>query len=171
MVKSTQRKCLSNKLKIKSVNSLTFEIMKKLVPSILIFSVFFLACSQPQSEEQEIKKENGKTAVENFKTWENERFKDVKVEQVSENNYRVTGKAQVFEATLSYVVEDGHFELVKGFTTTDAGAPEFGNFDFTLTAEKKDPNTTLMLILFESSPEDGSRTHELFIPLTNEVVQ
>jgi hypothetical protein len=35
------------------------------------------------------------------------------------------------------VIEDGHNELKTGFTTTDAGAPEWGNFDFTIDIEKK----------------------------------
>ena len=101
----------------------------------------------------------------NKKTYSNERFKEVTVDKIDENTYEVSGKAQVFEGTLSYVVEDGHYELAKGFTTTDAGAPAFGDFNFTVDVEKREKNSTLMLILFESSPKDGSRTHELVIPL------
>jgi len=145
--------------------------MKKLLSCLLIFSIFCLSCSQQQNEEKEIKTGNEDHPYEKVRTYENERFKDVKIEKVAENSYRVTGKAQVFEATLSYVVEDGHYEITKGFTTTDAGAPDFGNFEFTVNAEKREPNTTLMLILFESSPKDGSRTHELIIPLTHDAVQ
>jgi hypothetical protein len=62
-------------------------------------------------------------------------------------------------------VEDGHDELKKGFQMTDAGAPAWGNFTFNIEVKKKRPNSTLTLILFESSPKDGSRTHELPIPL------
>jgi hypothetical protein len=41
--------------------------------------------------------------------------------------------------------------LKTGFTTTDAGAPEWGNFDFTIDIEKKEESSTLTLILFEES--------------------
>ena len=93
----------------------------------------------------------------------NARFKDVFVERIGDS-YRVRGKAQVFEAVLSWVVEDGHNQLKKGFEMTDAGAPEFGNFEFRFTINKKD-NTTPHLILFESSAKDGSPQHELPIKL------
>ena len=129
----------------------------------------FFACNSPEEKNETTDQNSVEESKEEYpkedKTYSNERFKAVEVEQINENEYRVTGKAQVFEATLSYAVEDGHYELAKGFTTTDAGAPEFGNFEFTFKAEKREPNTTLMLILFEGSPKDGSRTHELFIPL------
>lgn len=52
-------------------------------------------------------------------------------------------------------------ELKKGNTITDAGAPEWGNFNFTVDVKKERENSTLMLILFESSPKDGSRQYEL----------
>ncbi len=48
---------------------------------------------------------------------------------------------------------------------TDMGAPEWGNFSFTVDVEKKRPNSTLTLILFESSAKDGSRQFELPILL------
>lgn len=95
----------------------------------------------------------------------NERFRQVTVEKVGKNKFRVQGQAQVWEANISWVVEDGHNELKSGFTTTDAGAPEWGNFDFTIDIEKKDDYSTLILILFEESAEDGSRKNELQIPL------
>jgi hypothetical protein len=50
--------------------------------------------------------------------------------------------------------------LKTGFTTTDAGAPEWGNFDFTIDIEKRE-SSTLTLILFEESAKDGSRNYEL----------
>jgi hypothetical protein len=48
---------------------------------------------------------------------------------------------------------------------TDAGAPEWGNFEFTIDVTKKRGNSTLTLILFESSAKDGSRQYELPIAL------
>ncbi len=95
------------------------------------------------------------------KVYANERFKDVTVEKTGEHVFQVQGKAQIFEASFNWVVEDGHKELKKGHEMTDAGAPEWGNFKFTVDVQKERDNSTLMLILFESSPKDGSRQYEL----------
>ena len=95
----------------------------------------------------------------------NKRFREVTVQKLDNHKFRVRGQGQIFEASLSWIVEDGHFELAKGYEMTDAGAPEWGNFDFTLDVSKKDANTTLTLILFEISAKDGSRQYELPIPL------
>jgi hypothetical protein len=48
---------------------------------------------------------------------------------------------------------------------TDAGAPDWGKFNFVVDAKKDRENSTLHLILFESSAKDGSRQHQLMIPL------
>jgi hypothetical protein len=95
----------------------------------------------------------------------NQRFKDVTVERVGEHKFIIKGKAQVFEAVVSWVVEDGHNELKKGFEMTDAGAPAFGNFAFVVDVAKQRANSKLHLILFESSAKDGTRQYELPIPL------
>jgi hypothetical protein len=94
-----------------------------------------------------------------------DRFRDVSVKKTGDTTFEVSGKAQVFEAAFGWVVEDGHNEIKKGHVMADAGAPAWGNFSFQLTAAKKDSNSVLMLILFESSPKDGSRQHELPIVL------
>ena len=99
------------------------------------------------------------------KEYSNARFKEVRLTKTGDHKFRIQGKGQIFEASFSWVVEDGHDELKKGFQMTDAGAPEWGNFDFTLEVEKKRTNSTLTLILFESSPKDGSRQYELPLPL------
>lgn len=99
------------------------------------------------------------------KTYANERFKDVSVERIDEAKFRIRGLGQIFESNFGWVVEDGHEELGKGFEMTDAGAPAWGKFDFTLEVQKKRENSTLMLILFESSPKDGSRQYELPVVL------
>src|SRR5688500_2772961 len=99
------------------------------------------------------------------KVYSNERFKDVTVEKTGDNTFLITGKGQIFEANFNWVIEDGHEELQKGYTMTDAGAPEWGNFSFSVTAPKKNPNSTLHIIIFESSPKDGSRQYELPILL------
>lgn len=102
-----------------------------------------------------------KTAAPAPKVYANERFKDVTVERLAEHKFLIQGKGQIFEASFSWVVEDGHEELKRGFQMTDAGAPEWGNFSFTLDVAKTRENSTLTLILFESSAKDGSRQHEL----------
>ena len=99
------------------------------------------------------------------KTYSNKRFKDVTVERVGQDTFLVRGQGQIFEANFNWVVEDGHEELQKGFQMTDAGAPEWGKFEFTIIVHKKRKNSTLTLILFESSSKDGSRQYELPITL------
>lgn len=97
--------------------------------------------------------------------YSNERFREVTVQKVGDEKFRVKGQGQIFEASFSWIVEDGHNELIKGVETTDAGAPEWGKFDFTVEVAKKETNSTLILMLFELSARDGSRQHELPIPL------
>ena len=87
------------------------------------------------------------------------------MQRLGGDSFRIAGQARVFEASFGWVIEDGHYELKQGHQMTDAGAPEWGNFQFDITAAKQRENSTLHLILFESSPKDGSRTHELPIPL------
>ena len=99
------------------------------------------------------------------KMYSNTRFKDVTVEKVADNKFTITGKGQIFEASFGWVVEDGHNELKQGFQMTDAGAPAWGNFKFTLEVEKQRENSSLTLILFETSAKDGSRQYELPVPL------
>jgi hypothetical protein len=115
--------------------------------------------------DQKAKNTKADSAMPIAKIYSNKRFKGVSVERIAEDTFRVRGKAQVFEANLSWVVKDGHEELKKGFQMTDAGAPEWGKFDFTIEVKKKRENSTLTLILFESSARDGSRQYELPIAL------
>lgn len=98
-------------------------------------------------------------------TYSNDIFKDVSVQKIKDDTYEVKGKAQVFEAVANYVVEDGHNELTEGSVQTSAGAPAWGDFSFPLKVKKAEPNSTLTLIMFESSAKDGSRRMELPIPL------
>jgi hypothetical protein len=97
--------------------------------------------------------------------YSNKRFKEVTIEKLQEHEFRIKGKGQIFEASFSWVVEDGHEELAKGFQMTTAGAPEWGEFMFTINVKKKRPNSTLTLILFEASAKEGRRQHELPITL------
>jgi hypothetical protein len=99
------------------------------------------------------------------KVYSNQRFKDVTIKQVGPHEFRIKGKGQIFEASFGWVIEDGHEELQQGYATTDAGAPEWGNFSFVVNAQKIRPNSTLHLVLYETSAKDGSRQYELPIPL------
>lgn len=86
---------------------------------------------------------------------------DVRVARHGEDRFRISGKAQIFEAQCGWVVEDGHRQLARGFESADAGAPEWGNVAFTVNIEKADPNATLHPVWFEASAKDGSRQNEL----------
>lgn len=142
----------------------------------ILFAFFLVACSESNSEKETITEKEPvviqpedsiiiEDPKEELKTYSNKRFKDVTVERTAENTYLISGKGQIFEANFNWVVEDGHYELKKGFEMTDAGAPEWGNFSFTIKVAKKRENSTLNLILYETSAEDGSRQHELLITL------
>lgn len=99
------------------------------------------------------------------KAYSNTRFREVTVDKLNDTTFRIRGEAQIFEASFGWVVEDGHNELKTGFSTADKGAPEWGKFDFTVNARKERENSTLHLVLFETSMKDGSRQHELMVPL------
>ncbi len=99
------------------------------------------------------------------KTYNNIRFRNVMANRLDGNRFRITGEGQIFEASFGWVIEDGHKELKQGFATTDAGAPAWGKFSFEVDAEKERPNSTLHLVLFETSMKDGSRQYQLPIRL------
>jgi hypothetical protein len=111
------------------------------------------------------KKKQDSISASSDKSYSNTRFKEVTVEKTGKHNYTIQGKGQIFEANFGWVIEDGHNELQKGFQMTDAGAPEWGKFKFSIEVQKSRPDSKLTLILFESSAEDGSRQYELPIPL------
>lgn len=76
----------------------------------------------------------------------------------------VHGLARVFEATIQYEFEDGHFILDKGFVTASEGAPGWGEFTITIPLDDA-INGEHKIILYEESAKDGSRLHELIIPV------
>ncbi|MEO7978789.1 Gmad2 immunoglobulin-like domain-containing protein [Flavobacterium sp.] len=141
---------------------------------IIMFSI--LLCISCNKESKTVKKSEDKftskdtvtTSSSNTipkKIFFNELFREVTVEKITANKFRVKGEGQIFEANFGWVVEDGHNELKSGFEQTDAGAPKWGKFDFSFEVSKSNENSTLTLILFETSAEDGSRKHELPISL------
>lgn len=82
-------------------------------------------------------------------------------------SYTVTGEARVFEATMSYSVEDGHYYLLEGNVNLDAGAPAWSPFklDIAIPKQQLPLNGTLMLELYEISAKDGTRINVLSVPL------
>src|SRR5678809_269932 len=95
----------------------------------LLSALLYMGCNNPeQKQTTTVNADSGqvqdktKTIAEPVKTdtqlnhvYSNQRFKDVTVEKLDGDSFRVKGRAQVFEANLSWVVEDGHEELKKGF--------------------------------------------------------
>ncbi len=141
-------------------------MMKAVVIALLVLVITHLACNPQTAKTNTVTiRDTIYITKPEAKKYSNERFKDVTVERVGKLKFIIKGRAQVFEAVFSWVVEDGHEELKSGFDMTDAGAPEFGNFAFVVDVAKKRPNSTLHLILFEVSAKDGSRQFELPIPL------
>jgi hypothetical protein len=75
---------------------------------------------------------------------------------------RVTGTANTFEANFQYELLDSAGNVVdENFVTATSGTGTRGTFEFT-TADFDD---VAALVVFESSAEDGSRIHEVEIPL------
>lgn len=143
---------------------------------IWIATLLLFACNDPKSTDSKSDETNVANDTiqiskpiepekEIAKEFSNERFRQVTIEKKDGNKYLVQGQAQIFEATFNWVVEDGHNELKNGFAMTDAGAPEWGKFDFTIDVQKTNEYSTLHIILFEVSAKDGTRQYELPIPL------
>ena len=83
-------------------------------------------------------------------------------EQVS-SPLRVTGTANTFEATFQYELVDSEGNVVdNNFVTATSGTGTRGTFDFTT----GDFSDVAKLVVFENSAENGSRIHEVEIPLT-----
>jgi hypothetical protein len=141
----------------------------------LVLGAMLLACSgnvknsetenNADSNENVLNSGEESNSPSSSKKHSNTRFRNVTVTKSPENTYTIQGEGQIFEANFGWVVEDGHNELKQGFQMTDAGAPEWGRFKFTIEVEKQQPNSTLTLILFEISAKDGSRQYELSVVL------
>jgi hypothetical protein len=82
-----------------------------------------------------------------------------------ESGFEVTGTANTFEATFNYELKDASGKVVSmNFVTATSGGGTRGTFRFTVPYELDEPQDG-MLVVFELSAEDGSRTHESEIPL------
>lgn len=76
----------------------------------------------------------------------------------------VRGLARVYEGTILYEFEDGHYILDEGFTTATEAAPGWGEFEIIIEFDDV-VNDSGFVILFEESAKDGSRINELQIPV------
>lgn len=76
----------------------------------------------------------------------------------------VKGEARVFEAVLSYSIEDGHRVLAKGHVMASKGAPEWGSFEIKITLDQV-TSPAGVLTIYEESAKDGSPIHVLNIPV------
>ena len=141
--------------------------------SILLFAFLIFSCQSEKKEQNDVQnstvsdttllvKEKVEPELEMFS---NEAFKNVSVQNLGSDKFMVKGQARVFEATINWSVEDGHYILADGFATADMGAPEWGNFAFEFSAKKAEANSTMVLILFEASAKDGTQMHTLPIKL------
>jgi hypothetical protein len=78
---------------------------------------------------------------------------------------RVTGTANVFEATVSFEVRDDAGDVVmRGFTTATSGSGTRGTFATELAVPNLDGSATI--VAFEASAEDGRPLHVVEVPIT-----
>jgi germination protein M len=78
---------------------------------------------------------------------------------------RVWGTANTFEATFDYELLDASGKVLsKHFVTATSGSGTRGTFDFTVPFEA--PKGLGKLVVFELSAADGSRIHQVEIPLS-----
>jgi germination protein M len=77
---------------------------------------------------------------------------------------RVSGTANVFEATVSFEVRDeGGNVLLRSFTTATSGTGTRGTFETTLAVP--DTEGPVTIVAFEASAEDGSPLHVVRVPV------
>lgn len=146
--------------------------MKFVKLSFLAVVMICFSCHAPDSskntstdsttENNQIEKETREVSTP--KTFSNERFKNVLVSKITVDSFSISGKARVFEAVFNWVLKEGDKEIKTGYKMTEAGAPEWGDFVFGITIPAG-ADSTLRLVLFESSAKDGSRVSELTLPL------
>jgi spore germination protein GerM len=77
----------------------------------------------------------------------------------------VRGMSNTFEATVNYTLTDSSGAVLsEGFTNATAGSGTWGTFAFeiALTVERAEP---VRLSVYEVSMKDGSRVHEMSVPL------
>ncbi|MFA5528665.1 MAG: Gmad2 immunoglobulin-like domain-containing protein [Peptostreptococcales bacterium] len=141
------------------------KILAMMMVLLLGISVF-AACNNQEPDPDP--NENNDQDIEEEVVIENDAFRIYEPApntEVTDNKIVVRGQARVFEGTIQYEFEDGHNILDEGFTTASEGAPGWGDFEITIEFDEV-ANDTGTIILYEESAKDGSRLHELIIPVT-----
>ncbi len=98
----------------------------------LVVIIFFISCNSPVSTDQTgADTNNNKTQTDRQippaqESYFNDRFKDVTITSISPGVFLVEGRARVFEAAFSWVVEDRHNEILHGHETTRCRCPGMG---------------------------------------------
>ncbi len=116
-------------------------------------------------DETEQGTENDVAPTNEEKVYHNKIFKDVKVSE-TDNEIKITGKAQVFEGVFDYALYDGEEKLLEDHYQT-VGAPSWGDFDIPI--DKKvisQSKNEIRIELFVYSAKDGSKEDILNIPLS-----
>jgi hypothetical protein len=161
---------------------LKFSKSKSMKPIYLIFLLFIAGCIENQAEKNtgtiqgertdSVSAVFADTAVEiidstldaeHHEIISNGRFRNISITK-TDTVFTITGQARVFEATIDWVIEDRQQVIKKGYVNAGKGAPEWGNFKLTIRLKKPSTNSSVKLILFETSANDGSRQYE--VPLT-----
>lgn len=146
-----------------------------------VFVVFLVSCTNGKTTDKKRVVADGKTiqadtlkllpapaelsAADKQKVYGNDRFQDVTVKKTGEHLFLIKGRAKVYQAAFSWIAEDGHNVLKKGFAITNAGLLEWGNFIFTADVQKRRNNSTVTLTMFEASSKENRREGELTIVL------
>ena len=73
-------------------------------------------------------------------------------------SHRISGQARAFEANILHKLRDSNGIIVskERFTTADAGAPEYGNFNSILPFDRSPTTSTGELWVYTRSAKDGS---------------
>ncbi|WP_234405565.1 Gmad2 immunoglobulin-like domain-containing protein [Paenibacillus sp. IHBB 10380] len=116
-----------------------------------------------QSSQQQMSKPAATTETTNKQA--SATFRNIKTDRIEQ--FKLTGKARVFEGTYQYIVKQGERVIVKGFGTASQGGPEWGTISQTISIPKsklygKQP---LTLGLFEIDEESGAVVNKLTVPL------
>ncbi|WP_069999014.1 Gmad2 immunoglobulin-like domain-containing protein [Cellulosilyticum sp. I15G10I2] len=150
---------------------------KKVLALMMIIGASLMtlsSCGKEQiisPKEEQIEKEEQQEPVRTDEArqivLENEAFKIYEPTPNAEVQDRIVvrGLARVYEGTIRYEFEDGHYILDEGFATASAAAPEWGEFEIIIKFDEV-ANYSGTVILFEESAQDGSRINQLQIPVT-----
>lgn len=136
---------------------------------ILIAFGFLVGCNKAKTE-PDVPEKLGEPPISKEKeqliVMENQIFKIFEPAPMAKvrDKIVVKGLASIWEATVQYEFEDGHFILDKGFVTASEGAPGWGEFEITIELDNA-VNGSVRVILYETSAKDGSRLNELIIPV------